>query len=224
MALTYMPILQQVVDEGNLDKDQAVGDFLDVLGPIITFADPLSVTSISKLLQISAEDISQRLILLHSVLSVPESPTAPVRPYHLSFRDFLVDRKNYNEPFWVDEKQTHGLLASRCLHLLNEPGRLKQDICGQTSLGVQRSEVSDECIATAIPAETAYACRYWLHHTQHAGQSLVDNGLAHQFLQTHLLHWIEALSWLRSLSSIFSYMRTLKNCKNVSQYFVNPNV
>lgn len=48
-----------------------------------------------------------------------------------------------------------------------------------------------------------YACVYWVDHLENAkliateSQDLQDGGLVHTFLETHLLHWLEALSLLK---------------------------
>ncbi|TGJ80861.1 hypothetical protein E0Z10_g7892 [Xylaria hypoxylon] len=50
-----------------------------------------------------------------------------------------------------------------------------------------------------------YACVYWADHLENAKlmeqQDLEDGGLVHRFLESHLLHWLEALSLLESLGS-----------------------
>lgn len=217
LSQTYMPILQQLADERDPDQEPDIQDFLSVVGPIVTFADPLSVMSISKLLKIPAKDVSQRLLRLHSVLNVPEDPSLPVRLLHLSFRDFLVDPdRRETSVFWIDEQRSHEKLAEKCLEHLSEPGRLRRDICSQTSFGVLKNEVSDECVIEAIPTETAYACRHWTYHAQKAGQFLIDNSTVYRFLEAHLLHWMEALSWLGSLSSIVACIESLRSLTDVS--------
>jgi hypothetical protein len=39
-----------------------------------------------------------------------------------------------------------------------------------------------------------------VHHLLQNGRPIVDNDIAHHFLQDHFLHWIESLSVLGKLS------------------------
>ena len=213
---TYMPVFQQLVDSAGREEKAVVQNCMDVLAPIITFAEPLSVVSMSKLLQLKAMTISQRLSILRPVLNVPDDPSIPVQIFHRSFRDFLTDPDRYRSFFWVNEQQTHDILATKCLQFLINSDQLKENICNQESLNVKRSDVRNIDISSAIPAEVAYACRYWVHHLQETGQSLIDDGTAHRFLRTHLLHWIEALSWLGNLPSVVSFLNSLRNLTHVS--------
>ena len=212
---TYMPVFQQLIHSTSRDVGSVAREFIDIIGPTITLADPLPAISMSRLFQINDKVISQRLSLLHSVLHVPKDPAMPVRTFHASFREFLIDPDRSQSPFWVNEQQTHEYLTTKCLELLNGPDRLRKDICDQRCLGVSRSDVRDKDISIAIPADVAYACRHLVYHVHKANQSLVDDGPVHQFLQTHLLHWIEALSWLGSLSSVVRFLSLLTNLANV---------
>jgi hypothetical protein len=68
-----------------------VEEFQELVGPIVLLAKPLSVLSLSGLLDIALAIIFGRLNCLHSVLSIPSKTDVPVRMLHLSFCDFLVD-------------------------------------------------------------------------------------------------------------------------------------
>ena len=208
---TYQPVLEQLLDNQRQDGG---GDefehYKQLIGSIVLFANPLSVKAIAILLRVDYEDVCTRLDWLHSVLSVPKDPNAPVRPLHLSFREFLVDPcKRDRSPFWVDERGMHDWLARRCIELLSEPGRLKEDICNVQVPGARRADISNQTIQGAIPASVAYACRYWVYHMQRSHQRLKDGGQVDTFLRAHLLHWIEALSWLSSLSEMLGYLDSL---------------
>lgn len=63
-------------------------------------------------MHLSERLIDLRLKSLHSVLRVPDDETMPAKPFHLSFRDFLLHEKT---EFWVDEREMHQKLTSRCL-------------------------------------------------------------------------------------------------------------
>jgi hypothetical protein len=68
--------------------------------------------------------------------------------------------------------------------------------------------VESSRIEQCLPSEVKYACLYWIQHLQKSGARLHDNDHVYQFLKVLLLHWLEALSWIRKTSeeilSIFS--------------------
>jgi hypothetical protein len=128
---TYRPVLDQLL--GGLSESQkhiVVERFKKVVGSIVVLASPLSTASLARLLAVSIEEVHVQLGLLHSVLKIPESPDDPVRLFHLSFRDFLVDSEKRKDEekyrFWVDKQETHERLATQCLGLLSSA--LREDM------------------------------------------------------------------------------------------------
>jgi hypothetical protein len=77
---------------------------------------------------------------------------------------------------------------------------LKQDVCGQEAPGTLVANVESSRIEQCLPPEVKYACLYWIQHLQKSDAQLYDNDQVHQFLQVHLLHWLEALGWVRKTS------------------------
>jgi hypothetical protein len=117
-----------------------VDEFRTVVGSIVLLAEPLSTSPLARLLHIPRSVIDRRLVSLHSILRVPASAESPVRMFHLSFRDFLVDpNKRGTNPFWVDESATHERIATRCLELLSSSGHLRKDICNPKMPGTARA-------------------------------------------------------------------------------------
>ncbi|OAR01330.1 hypothetical protein LLEC1_06464, partial [Akanthomyces lecanii] len=193
LGSTYLLVLrQQTAGLDPREEDKVLQEFREIVGPIVLLASPLSTRALSQLLDISQDNIDDRLDLLHSVLSVPGSSDTPVRLLHLSFRDFLVkpELREHN-PFWIDQTQTHANIATRCLHLLR---RLKQDICGMADPGISRSDMSAAKINSCLLPEVQYACLFWVHHLDKAKVTISDGTEAHPFLTQHFLHWMEALS------------------------------
>jgi hypothetical protein len=72
---------------------------------------------------------------------------------------------------------------------------LKQDVCGQQAPGTRVDNVGSSQIERYLPPEVRYACLYWIQHLQKSDAQLCDKDQVHQFLQVHLLHWLEALGW-----------------------------
>ncbi|KAK3305090.1 uncharacterized protein B0T15DRAFT_188479 [Chaetomium strumarium] len=208
---TYLPILDQLtVGRTDLQRSRILAQFQDVVGPIVLLSQPLSVLSLARLLNIPPTTIHGTLNSLHSVLDIRSEDDAPVRLFHLSFRDFLVDpAKRTTNEFWIDEVKYHKTLAEKCIQVMGQ--HLKRDICGLRVPGILRSEVGQQTINAHLPPEVQYACRYWVHHLKESKHSIEDDGLVHTFLTSHLLHWLEALSLLGRLSDGVLLIRTLLN-------------
>jgi hypothetical protein len=166
-----------------------------VVGSIVVLLSPLSAGCLITLLDVAEEDVSQTLEDLHAILNIPQDPTQPLRLHHPSFRDFLLDKKRCgDDSFWVDERSTHEKLVSRCFALMSAAGGLRQNMCSLSQPGTLRSEIGEETVAHSMPPELQYACRYWVEHLERSQQSIADGDTVHVFLQTHLLHWLEAMS------------------------------
>ncbi|OBT60675.1 hypothetical protein VE03_09889, partial [Pseudogymnoascus sp. 23342-1-I1] len=198
---TYLPVLDQLLVGVTISERRAlVEEFRQVIGSIIILASPLSATSLDRLLGVPEGTVDNRTDLLHSVLSVPSRPDNPIRLLHLSFRDFLVDtEKRETNPFWVDEKDAHNKLVTRCLKLLSTSGNLKKDICNLRTPERPRADVDKQTIDAHLPSVIQYACQYWVYHLKESGNIICDNDQVHNFLKCHFLHWLESLSFIGRL-------------------------
>ena len=210
LAETYILVLdQQIAGLSKSEEIEAVSEFREIVGPIIMLATPLSTSSLARMLSISADVIDDRLDLLHSVLAVPQSADAPVRLLHVSFRDFLADSgRRETNPFWVDEKRTHANLTASCLRVLRI---LKKDLCDIRASGTARSAISAEKIHSCLPPEVQYACLYWVYHLKMANILIADGSEAHEFLECHFLHWIEALALIGRAAESLPLIKTLQS-------------
>lgn len=207
---TYLPVLDQMLAGLSEDEEQeALEEFQDIVGSIVILASPISTLALGKLLEIPQATIDCRLDLLHSVLSVPSSLESPVRLLHLSFRDFLLDPgKNGNNRFWIDGERTHQRLATRCRLVMEQ--HLRTDICGLKMPGTPRSSVDPQRISERLSPEVQYACRYWAYHLQESGSHISDGDEVHDFLTTHFLHWLEALSLMGRVPESLRMIRMLQ--------------
>jgi hypothetical protein len=214
---TYLPILNQlVIGRTSPEKDRLVDEFRDVVGSIVLLAEPLSISSLARLLNISKAAIDGRLRSLHSVLRVPSNADYPVRLFHLSFRDFLVDpARRATNPFYVDEKKTHKRIASSCLRFMNFSGYLKENICNLKMPGALRIDVNAKTIDTCLPADIRYACLYWVYHLKQSNTCITDGDQVHLFLKHHFLHWLEGLSFMGKISESISMINTLQELLEV---------
>jgi WD40 domain-containing protein len=220
LAVTYLPVLNQLIRDLPEHKiAKILEEFRQIIGSIVILASPLSTYSLARILLVSKDTIDNRLDLLHSVLSIPSSPNAPVRLLHLSFRDFLVSLEKGKSLFWVDETETHNKMAANCLRLLDK--HLRTDICGVKWPGAPRSTIRQQTIDKALPSEVQYACLYWLYHIEQARRQIRDGDELHEFLRSHFLHWLEALSFIGRASESIALMKTLQALLEVSNLFGN---
>ncbi|KAJ5827863.1 hypothetical protein N7447_004626 [Penicillium robsamsonii] len=184
MDSTYVPVLKQLLTGQNeTESRKLLEEFKEIVGVIIILVTPLSINSLSHLIDRESDDVKCRLDQLHSVLSVPNNFDTPVRILHLSFRDFLLDHREDESKFWIDKKYANQRLAERCCQIMQDS--LEKNICKLQSEGIQRNEITNDSIQHYIPPELKYACRYWAHHL------------------VHFLHWVEAMSLL-GLTSVVS--------------------
>ncbi|KAH7187735.1 WD40-repeat-containing domain protein [Fusarium oxysporum] len=215
LDMTYSPVLkQQVINRSGRERCDIVESFRLVVGTIITLASPLSMRALALLLDADVNKVTTRLRVLHSVLEVPRSLDLPVRLLHQSFHDYLVNPENKETlEFWVDEKLTHRNLARHCLRLMR--GTLHENICGLSFPGMRRSTVDSARLEERMPAELQYACMYWVPHQTKVDFEPNDSNEVYDFLTTHFLHWMEALSLMaragEGLDSIRSLVGWLKN-------------
>lgn len=217
---TYLPILNRVL-EGTRNTGQLIQEFREIIGAIVMLESPLSINSLSKLLGISdglikrrLSDglIKRRLISLHSVLSIPNDMTKPVRLFHISFRDYLLDQDTRGKtPLWLDKEEIHQKLTTRCLYIC---GSLRKNMCklkGATKRAMIRREIIDRDI---LP-ELQYSCRFWSHHLAQTNDPTAEVDIVLSFLQKHFLHWMEAMSILGFVSEVVDTIHQLQSILHV---------
>ena len=214
---TYLPVLEQLlVGLDDSEKEILTGEFREIVGSIVILAEPLSTISLASLLSTPKDAVDRRLSSLHSVLSVPANQDSPIRLLHLSFRDFLVDAKKRESPFWVDEREAHDIIATKCLELMSKPECLRENICNLETPGKLRTEIDYRMINDSLPAYVRYACHYWVHHLEQSKSRIRDQSRVHSFLQKHFLHWLEALSLMGKMSESIGLIGTLQSLVAVS--------
>ena len=221
----YITVLRHSIHTNYTDKEreELCSALRRILGSVVVLSSQLSANALTKLLNITKQEVDQALDDLHAILDIPEDQTRPLRLHHPSFRDFLHSKERCtNSNFWVDEKQAHRILAESCIRLMSKT--LKRDICGLRAPGVLATEVKSSQLEQYLPSEVQYACLYWVQHLQKSGIKLQDGDQVHQFLQIHLLHWLEALSWMRNISEGILAIITLQSIVRVSPVLVHFKV
>ncbi|VUC36749.1 unnamed protein product [Clonostachys rosea] len=214
LHFSYLPVLDQFTAGASGTACRSLmEDFRVIVGSIVVIAEPLSAKHLSRLLNVSIPRISRVLRRLHSVLDVPSRTDLPVRAFHQSFRDFLLDRKKIRDfdrvPFWIKEEKMHRSIADRCLRLLIGNGALRKNVCDVLHPGITRSSIDQQTIDGALSLDVQYACRYWVYHWVKSSRSVQTGGIIDLFFRKHLLHWLETLGLLGRMAESISMINQL---------------
>ena len=189
----YVTILHEAFGDDDPEDDPKVRS---ILGAVTLATNPLSPFAIATLLGFSARRVSLLLSSVHSLLILPEDINQPVRSFHKSFPDFIVDPTRCTNPrFYVHPPDQHAELLVGCLELMNR--ELKQNMCKLPDT-VTNAEVEDltERTEQHIHKALEYACRSWHKHLDPTTQKPEITSVLHQFLEERLLFWLEVLSVL----------------------------
>ena len=208
----YTEILMQAFQDVGSDNlkpdDQEVFYHLrSVVGAVLLVFNPLSMESLSDLLNNfnTPSGIFTTLHSFHSLLLIPNSVGVPIRPFHKSFPDFLMNPKRCKDRrFFVDPSVHHTELLFSCLNLMKK--RLRRNICNLDDHAVL-SRVKD--ISTHqkshIGDALGYACCFWTRHLMKTPSSYYDpKGVKmaiDEFFTTYLLFWIEVLVIMGNLDA-----------------------
>jgi len=148
-------------------------------------------------------------------MDIPKNQNYNLRLHHPSFRDFLLNKNRCVDlNFWVDEKLAHQRMTEYCIQLMST--FLKQDICSIIVPGTFATDIGQSKVEEVLPLEVQYACLYWTQHLQKSSPRLQDNERIHQFLQSHFLHWLEALGWMQKISEAITQIINLEAIAAVS--------
>jgi hypothetical protein len=180
--------------------------------------DRLAPLDVDSLLDIKSQHF---LPTLSSVIHVSSSDDGSLRAFHASFHDFMVDPKRcVDTPLnRINESLYHLRIAKICLRKLN---KLKRDLLdlgkcyGQSLTGVTNENILDQI--ALIPKDLCYAVKYWSMHVA-CVRSVLDEELLlllESFINSHIIHWVEALSYLGYLSEGVSRLEDVRTALDVS--------
>jgi len=217
--LLYVQVLEQAVDDMDADAEEIYSRFRTIIGAVLLVLNPLSMTALSDLLKVS--NISTTLRSLHSLLIVPENTEDPIRAFHKSFPDFLMDLAwCRDERLFVEPKVHHTEILFSCLNLMGE--RLKRNICNLDDSAVL-SEVKDLPTHQKVHVGDAleYACRFWTRHLLSVPSSGSHVGevweAVRRFFTVYLLYWIEVLALTGNLDvGVYAMNDVEQWCASVS--------
>ena len=194
----YTQILRQAFSDVDSDNSQRNLRFQTVVGAILLLFNPLPIIDLSKFLGCNIQYIQNATRFLHSLLLVPGSIEEPIRIFHKSFPDFLMDQNRCkDEKFVVLPATHHAEILLACLRIMEE--RLKKNICNLDDYTVlSEDKVSSTYKKVHIGEALEYACKFWTKHLMEISSSSlhteeVQKGID-KFFRVHLLHWIEVLA------------------------------
>ena len=78
-----------------------------------------SLDFLQALLRLEPEDITMIFWDLHSIVHIPVSDHSPIRFYHASLRDFLMDRHRSGN-LYIDGSKAHSFLLKMCIQTLTD--------------------------------------------------------------------------------------------------------
>jgi hypothetical protein len=202
-------LAQAIVDDDGYASSEYAAQLHDILEVVIFAREPVSASAIAELLDVDKTEIDGFVVTLLSVLVVPDATDelGVIRPFHQSFPDFVLQQAEHVDiGLTIDVKVAGAHVTKHCLAVLIK--KLRFDICELRDPSLFNGEVPDmqTRISRHISAALRYSCRFWfvhwLEHIRAAGpQSQVPSGLD-EFCNTHLLHWIESLSFTGMLSDV----------------------
>ena len=217
--LLYWQVLDNAIPKDSVSFVMLKERFLRVVGAIIIVRDQLCLSALARMVDMEEKRIEITLKYLHSVIVVPpsEAPDEPLRAFHKSFVDFLIDRQRCVDKqgctdmrFFIDVPDHEAFLACRCLEIMGNS--LKVNMATLEDPTVENSKVDgfEERVKNALSTPIRYACLYWVSHLAATEQKneYIDVPLRN-FLFHHLLHWIEAMSLLGSIPVAINMMKKI---------------
>ena len=199
----YTTVLQQGFSHLQADGSQEYYRFKTVIGTVVLLFNPLSIKGLSELLGCAPHYIRSTIRPLHSLLLVPDDAEDPIRIFHKSFPDFLMDPgRCQDKQFFVEPAGHHEEILLACLGLMEK--RLRRNICNLDDY-VVLSEVKDLSTQKKVYIGEAleYVCKSWTKHLLE-----IPSGSPHaervqkavkKFFTVHLLHWVEVLALTKNL-------------------------
>ena len=174
-----------------------------ILTAVVYVYNPLSIKSLSTLMEMPINQIETALSSLHSLIYIPsQGPDMPISTFHASFYDFITNQIYFSKHY-LDPCISHKHIAHQCLGLMNKVWSMKPKIC-----------YLEERKSTDISKSLAYACSNWAIHFTY--KDVGEPAELNNFFKKHLLRWMDCLSILGKLETALYLLGKLKIWANVS--------
>jgi WD40 repeat protein len=209
----YSEILKRIFQ---IDEAIPMDRFKGILGTILAAKEPLPISALRELcLEYDPAVVELIIRPLGSLLSGVSQQSAPVRPLHTSFRDFLTN-EDRSGPFYVDISSHNGNLALASLRVMKG---LCFNICQLETSHVYNSNVSAEVasrIERTISTQLSYSCRFWADHLQAMAFEADILDEIKEFMHKRLLYWLEVLSLIKAVDIAPRALSAIREWSRVS--------
>ena len=205
----YTSILQEAFSDDDPENDSRIRS---ILGAVVLATNPLSPSAIAALLGFESEEVFPILSSMRSLLVLREDIDQPVRTFHKSFPDFIVDpARCLTSRFRVCPPDQHTELLVGSLETMNR--ELEWNICKLPD-GVVNSEVIDlrERTNEHVSQVLEYACRSWYKHLVGTRPARITP-ILRQFLEEKFLFWLEVLSILGAAKEAVHALEATEKCE-----------
>jgi hypothetical protein len=213
----YTNILIQSIKMSSRKSYDRLPDLRAILSVLVVTEEELDGSTLAVLSGVSLANSDVLLNKLRSIFM----PQPYVRPFHLSFFDYIVDTGRCDDKrLLLDLPHSHALMAERCLDILNV--NLRYNICDIELTSMNNRDVRDLSERVQrLPREVRYAATFWPVHVRFSCG--LDKGIMQQlelFCHDHILHWIELLSVMNALISARQSLPLLRDmllvCESLS--------
>jgi hypothetical protein len=220
----------------NAISSQAIKAFKYVVGSILILERPLTCMELDSLLGLGNEStgyavtlpdgdvihLSSSNVIISSLQSIfmagstsHAGMSGTVRILHQSLYDFLTSSESHE--FQIDIEKQSQIVSICCLKILNS--ELHFDICKINNPSCLNEEVKDlqQRIGQYMSGGLIYSSHSFTHHllmVSNVSKRLDDE--LNEFLQNHLLHWIEVMSLQESINMTEISLLTLSSWMEVS--------
>ena len=214
----YDRMLRQIIEQ----KDASSRHSKLVLLTMVNTYRPLQLSELVTLVALPKLAVPHNIVRLCGLLTIKEDDKT-VYFVHQSAKDYLTEHAKseiLSEIFPYGRAEGHHTIVSQSLEAMR--AKLRRNIYDLDYPGFPISKV--QAPHPDPLASIRYACVYWVDHlceieNGHDRVGLCENGTIDVFLKKHFLHWLEALSLLKSMSEGVLSMAKLTGLLEVSCYF-----
>jgi hypothetical protein len=179
-----------------------------VVGAIFVLLGPLPVEYLATLLSLPKETVQSVYQTMPKIIEYESGEERVIRPVRMqpSFKAYLVKKPTVGNYLSWHEWET-GIQCLKCMSaLLGSVCKLLPES------SLIKSDDEREEIARWISPHLQYACRYWVHHL-HEGRThhrVGHNDVVLRFFKEYLLHWLEIMGILDSITDALAMIIVLK--------------
>lgn len=206
------PLYQRMMDQIHNSKE--AGICKQILAIMSTVYRPITLTELTSFLEPLKGIPNDNQVSLTQIVELCGSFLThrgrTVYFIHQSAKEFLLG-KAFDQISKLSTAHLHYRVFSASLHVMSET--LRRDVYDLRHPGFPIEEVVQP--EPDPLAKARYSCVYWVDHLKdcdpikNAAHDLQDGGSVDEFLRRNYLHWLEALSLLKSISEGVLSMETL---------------